>query len=267
MLIWILLSGLASVILLVPIGYKWKLPLYLVLPATFVTGCTAALITYGITAGMPGMGELGATVVNLCLIVLLPSSLLIWKFYRDPERIVSQDPGIICSPADGTVIYAKYVGPESIPASIKNEVTYSLLDFAQPASLPKEAFIIGISMNFLDVHVNRAPIEGKVTHVRLLKGSHLSLRRREALTMNERALTVINNGKYSIAVVQIASRLVRAIVSYVAEGASVHKGQRIGMIRFGSQVDLLVPKLPSLQLEVKCGQKLRAGASIIARVG
>ena len=85
------------------------------------------------------------------------------------------------------------------------------------------------------------------------------------MTQNERALTVIDNGHFKVSVVQIASRLVRKIVLYLQEGHSVQKGQRIGMIRFGSQVDLILPSLPFLNIEVNPGEGVKAGLSILAR--
>ncbi len=81
---------------------------------------------------------------------------------------------------------------------------------------------------------------------------------------NERVLTVIDNGQFRIGVVQIASRLVRKIVPYVQEGAQLQRGQRLGMIRFGSQVDVVLPQLPELQIAVAPGMKLQAGTSILA---
>jgi phosphatidylserine decarboxylase len=119
-------------------------------------------------------------------------------------------------------------------------------------------------MNFLDVHVNRAPIEGKIIFLKHIKGLFISLRKKEAIIKNERVLTVINNDSMMIGIVQIASRLVRKIVPYIKEGTFIQKGERIGLIRFGSQVDVIIPDLKNIQIKVIPKDKVKAGISIIA---
>ncbi len=130
--------------------------------------------------------------------------------------------------------------------------------------LPQGGFLVGIAMNYLDVHVNRAPIAGRIRLLHHIKGAFLSLKRREAVLENERVLTVIDNGRFQIGVVQIASRLVRKIVPYVKEGADLQLGDRLGCIRFGSQVDVVLPHLPNLQVAVRPDMKIKAGVSILA---
>jgi phosphatidylserine decarboxylase len=126
---------------------------------------------------------------------------------------------------------------------------------------------VGISMVFTDVHVNRTPIQGVLTFACHKPGKFLSLRREEALNLNERQTLIIENHSEDMHVmmVQIASRLVRQIVAYIREGQSVARGQRVGMIRFGSQVDLFLPVCKVSQPEVKIGQRLQAGITVIAR--
>jgi phosphatidylserine decarboxylase len=160
----------------------------------------------------------------------------------------------------------KRIEKGGIPYSQKNEKKFSLDDFIQSNVLPSDGYLIGIAMNFLNVHVNRAPIDGKISFVKHIKGSFISLKKNEALTENERALTVIDNGKLKVGIVQIASRLVRKIVLYLSEGHVIQKGARIGMIRFGSQVDLILPNLPLLSVEIKPGDNVKAGVSIVARI-
>ena len=122
---------------------------------------------------------------------------------------------------------------------------------------------IGISMVFTDVHVNRAPIPGTVRLVHHRPGKFLSLRLEEALDVNERQTLVLAGNEFEIALVQIASRLVRQIVSYVKEGEGLEHAQRIGMIRFGSQVDLFLPTAYCKALDVTVGDKLVAGETKI----
>jgi phosphatidylserine decarboxylase len=114
------------------------------------------------------------------------------------------------------------------------------------------------------VHVNRAPIEGRVTLRRHFPGLFGSLKLPEMTFRNERATTVIERGELQIAVVQIASRLVRQIVGYVREGEDVALAQRIGVIRLGSQVDLVLPARADLRVAVEPGQRVRAGETVVA---
>jgi len=119
-------------------------------------------------------------------------------------------------------------------------------------------------MNILNVHVNRAPIGGRVVFQKHTKGKFISLRRQEAAILNERVTTIIHSGTFKIGLIQIASRLVRRIVSYVKEGDTLQIGQRIGIIKFGSQVDLIIPKIENLEIKVKQGNEMLAGVSLIA---
>ncbi|ETW98428.1 MAG: hypothetical protein ETSY1_18760 [Candidatus Entotheonella factor] len=196
--------------------------------------------------------------------MVLAMSLLLWRFFRDPERRIPTEAGAIVSPADGTVIYVKPIREGQIPWAEKQGRTFSLAEFVQADVLPQGGVLIGIAMNYLDVHVNRSPMAGRIRLLRHIKGLFLSLKRREAILENERVLTIIDNGRFQIGVVQIASRLVRKIVPYVREGAHLQRGERLGMIRFGSQVDVVLPQLPELQIAVTPGMKLQAGTSILA---
>ena len=138
-------------------------------------------------------------------------------------------------------------------------------DFIHSNIFSTNGYLIGISMNFLNVHVNRAPISGKVSLLKHIKGGFSSLRKKEALLSNERYLWIIVNGDKKTGIVQIASRLVRRIVPFIEEDCNVTRGDRIGIIRFGSQVDLIIPDIPPVSLQVKTGELLRAGESIIAK--
>jgi phosphatidylserine decarboxylase len=124
--------------------------------------------------------------------------------------------------------------------------------------------VIGIAMNFLDVHVTRAPLSGRVELLEHFPGRFGSLRKPEMVFENERATTVISGSDLQVVVVQIASRLVRQIVSFVGKGQIVSAGQRIGAIRFGSQVDLVLPLEAGLRVLVSPGDRVQAGTSVIA---
>jgi len=204
-------------------------------------------------------------VTDIFLIAAIAISLLLWRFYRDPERIPPNDENVILSPADGRIIYVKKIKKGRIPFSEKKGRKFSLNDFVRCEVLPEGGHLIGISMSYLDVHVNRAPIRGEINLLKHIKGLFISLKKKEAVIQNERVLSVIDNGLFKVGVVQIASRLVRKVVPYIREGQEVKTGERIGVIRFGSQVDLILPDIPSIHIEVLPGEKVKAAMSIIAR--
>ena len=120
-------------------------------------------------------------------------------------------------------------------------------------------------MSFLDVHVTRCPIEGKVTLQKHIEGQFMSLGREEAQFLNARCTTIIEDRSLTLAVVQVASRLVRRVESYLSLGATVTSGQRMGMIRFGSLVAVVLPRRADIQVLVKPGDRVTAGVSILAR--
>jgi len=119
-------------------------------------------------------------------------------------------------------------------------------------------------MSFLDVHVNRAPINGRISIINHIRGSFLSLKLKEAVFKNERVYTVISNSQIEIGIVQIASRLVRRIVSFFHVDDLVSRGDRIGIIKFGSQVDLLIPAVSGMNILIKENAKVKAGLTPIA---
>jgi phosphatidylserine decarboxylase len=191
-------------------------------------------------------------------------AVLAYRFYRDPERDVPLTPRVIVSPADGEVLYVRESREGALPASTKNGRTYPLQELTKTPLQTREATVIGIGMSFLDVHVNRAPIAGRIAKRQHFPGLFGSLRRPEMVFQNERLTTIIQSDDWQVAVVQIASRLVRQIASFVHESQEVERGQRIGVIRLGSQVDLVLPVRADLRVTVKPGERLTAGQSIVA---
>jgi phosphatidylserine decarboxylase len=251
--------------LLASISWKWCLPrdrsvILIVLATTVGVAAGAGLMR----AGVPWhLTFLLTGVVQGCTYI----AALMWLFYRDPDRVGPDDPGLVLSPADGTVIYVRQLEPGEALRSEKNGALI-ILDEIRETDFAQEAlWQVGISMVFTDVHVNRAPVQGLLTFVCHKPGKFLSLRREEALNLNERQTLIIENQGQDMQVmlVQIASRLVRQIVAYVQEGQPVNRGQRVGMIRFGSQVDLFLPVRKVRQPSVKIGQRLQAGTTVIAR--
>lgn len=251
----------------IPLAWKWALGI----PRTALAVAVLSLLTAALL-DMTGFLEnadslLVKATVNWLLTLAAAFALLVHRFYRDPERTVPLVPDVIVSPADGQVLYVRDSQDGVMPVSTKQGRAYTLEELTKTPLQMRTAAVIGIGMNFLDVHVNRAPIAGRIMLTRHIPGLFGSLRRREMVFENSRVTTIIQQGDLQIAVVQIASRLVRQIVSFVHEAEDVRRGQRIGVIRFGSQVDLVLPSgadLGDLEVTVKPGDRLTAGESIVA---
>jgi phosphatidylserine decarboxylase len=157
-------------------------------------------------------------------------------FFRDPERTIPNGP-VAVSPADGKVVSILAAG-------------------ASPAR-------ISIFLNVFDVHVNRAPIAGDVTSVEYTKGQFLVASRELASSQNERnTLTIAGQGT-SVGFSQNAGLIARRIVCYKKPGDHVAKGERIGLIKFGSRVDVFLG--PEWEILVKPGERVAGGSSILAR--
>jgi phosphatidylserine decarboxylase len=254
-----------SLLVFLFLGDRAEIPRRLTVLPSLVIGLLGGVVVRGIV-GIVTVSWLGVLVLELACVGGLALCLMLWRFYRDPERVPPGDAGGIVSPADGKIIYVRKVEAGTVPYSEKEGRRISLTDFVRSDVLSREGVLIGLSLNFLDVHVNRAPVGGRICLIQHIAGKFLSLKEPEAPMQNERALTVIDNGVFKVGVVQIASRMVRQIVSYVTEGSEIRIGDRIGMIRFGSQVDLFLPNIPGLQVLVTCGDRVKAGTSTVARV-
>jgi phosphatidylserine decarboxylase len=251
-----------ALVLSLPVALKWRIELPKAALGAVLAGLGAAVATAPLASGNPWLLLAAQAAVTICLL----SAGLVFFFHRDPERVPPGEGGLIVAPADGRVLYVKELPGGGVPTSYKQGFPFRLEELAGSELLSGSGWLVGIGMNFLDVHVNRSPIRGRVVLSRLTKGAALSLKRPEALHTNTRLTTVIEGEGLSAAVVQITSRLVRHISSYIRSGDTVEMGQRIGMIRFGSQVDLLLPGLPGLLIECRPQQRVKAGESVIARL-
>ncbi len=157
-------------------------------------------------------------------------TLFFFVFFRDPERTPLGDEDDAVSPADGRVI------------SVKNGT-------------------ISIFMNIHNVHVNRAPLAGTVTQIDYKPGGYIPAFNKDS-QVNERNHVVINAEHGKLELTQIAGILTRRIVSYISEGSHVKRGERIGMIRFGSRADVIIPQ--GYDFTTKSGDKVKAGETVIA---
>ena len=245
------------------LAWKWRLGVLRVACAVLVIFAVWSPLIATVNHNMkiaPVLGIVGTTSV----VVASAGMVLLYCFYRDPARITPPGDGMIVSPADGEVVYVHRVRGGELPVVSKHGTRYPLQELMGTSFSEGEAYVVGIAMNFLDVHVNRSPITGTIAMTKHFPGSFGSLRKPEMVFKNERATTIIDGGDLRIAVVQIASRLVRRIVSFVSSGDDVERGQRIGAIRFGSQVDLVLPASSDLRIEVRSGDHVTAGTTVVA---
>lgn len=170
-------------------------------------------------------------------------------FFRDPERVTPLGEGLVISPADGRV------------SAIETVIPPPELD------LPREMMTrISIFMNVFDVHVNRSPIAARITKLTYVPGLFVNAELDKASEDNERqALTLQTANGTQLGVVQIAGLIARRIVKFVDEGTSLQAGQRFGLIRFGSRVDVYLPK--SVAPLACLGQRAVAGETVLADLG
>ncbi len=174
-------------------------------------------------------------------LVLLGVTAFLVSFFRDPERDIPEDPDSIVSPADGRVIKVERVIEESFGED--------------------EALKVSVFMNVFNVHVNRAPVAGRVEKIVYRPGSFFSADLDKASIYNERNTFFIEAVKGRVVATQIAGLVARRIVCRVSEGMEIERGERIGMIMFGSRVDLFLPK--KSRITVKVGDRVKAGSSIL----
>lgn len=163
------------------------------------------------------------------------------NFFRDPERTIPAGTQNILSPADGKVV------------EIQKEI--------EGDYLKADSTRISIFLNIFDVHVNRIPIDGKIGYFRYQKGSFLQAYKSEASDVNEQTVIGVENGTHKILFKQIAGLIARRIVCNVREGNTVKSGERFGMIKFGSRVDVFLP--PNAEVKVTLNQKVKGGESIL----
>lgn len=261
-----LIGGAAlALVTAVPLAWKWQLGVLRAGIWVLAVSMPVAVVLTEVGRGV-ALGAVTGTVLMWGATVVAAAAGLLIVFFRDPERPVPRRRDVIVSPADGQVIYVRPAGPDQVPAADKRGRVCRLRELAGTALGDGDATAIGISMNLSDVHVNRAPAGGRVRIVEHVPGTFGSLRNPLMAASNERVTTIIEAGDLEIAVVQIASRLVRRIVSFVSNGDVLDLGQRIGAIRFGSQVDLIIPAGQRIRVTVQAGDRVVAGQTVVALV-
>jgi len=171
---------------------------------------------------------------------VLLAAFFLW-FFRDPKRLVPNAPGIVVSPADGVVT--------------------SVDRIATPAG---ERIKLSVFLNVFDVHVNRSPISGVIREVRYQKGLYLNAMNPDSADKNEQNTVVVTGDGVEVAFKQIAGLLARRIVFNKRIGDHVERGERVGLIKFGSRVDVILPG--DAVVGVKTGDRVKGGASVLAQV-
>ncbi|MFH1928016.1 MAG: phosphatidylserine decarboxylase [Chloroflexota bacterium] len=260
------LGAALSVLLMLPVAMKWKLPKRPALAGAVTATLLAALPFFWIYPLCGTRWGLAALVFGqIALAFILALSLMMLGFWRDPERVPPEEVGVVLSPADGEVLYVRTVDEGSTPLVTKRGRDYLLREMTGTRPLPSAAYVIGVEMSLLNLHVNRCPIAGRVALVKHIGGKFMSLRKEEAAFVNERLTTIIENPALAVVVVQIASRLVRRVESYLSVGETVSVGQRLGVIKLGSLVAVVLPRREDVVIEVKPGDRVTAGVSVLAR--
>jgi len=201
-----------------------------------------ALLLAGASWAWAGLA--GGALAAVAAIALSSLSLFVLWFFRDPVREMPRGADVVVAPGEGRVI--------------------EILEADEPSFLKASARRITIFLSVFDVHVQRAPVSGRVEHRDYVPGKYLVAWKEKASEENERASLGITTPHGRVLVKQIAGLVARRIVTDHAVGDRVERGQRIGLIRFGSRVDLFVP----LDWEVTCavGDKVRVGVTPLARL-
>jgi len=195
-----------------------------------------------------GFGFLAAAVLVLLLTgqwfwavpPVLLAAFFLW-FFRDPKRPVPSEAGLVVSPADGKI----------------TEVT-------RIQTPDGDRIRLSIFLSVFDVHVNRSPITGRVREIRYQKGKHLNALSRHCAELNEKNIVTVQGDEFDVTFQQIAGVLARRIVFNFKEGDFVQRGQRVGLIKFGSRVDVVLPG--HARVRVALGQRVKGGASVLADI-
>jgi phosphatidylserine decarboxylase len=199
------------------------------------------LIIIGILAMYLGgrLDSMALTVLSWLALVGLIFSMF---FFRDPERLTPADPAAITASADGEIVEIREIDDPFVGAGRK----------------------ISIFMSPLSVHVNRAPCDGIIRNIEHKSGKFLSAFKPEASFENEQCRLTLEKDGLKVVVTQISGFFARRIVTRVKVGQSLTKGERFGMIMFGSRVEMIVPR--SYKINIQLGEKVRAGETVLGEI-
>jgi phosphatidylserine decarboxylase len=209
-----------------------------------IAALSCAAILWVLAYQVPWSGRvLRGTFLGLAAVFTITTLFVAW-FFRDPDRTVPSDPAIVVSPADGKVL----------SVDVRDEPSY----MGGPATR------ITIFLNVFNVHVQRAPVSGTVEHYEYRPGEYLVAWEEKASERNEQASIGIRTPQGPVLSRQIAGLVARRIVTYPREGAVLERGERYGIVRFGSRVDLFIPT--DWEVLVEPGDQVRGASSPVARI-
>lgn len=212
-----------------------------VLPYLLLSLVFAGLITAMFRCFKVSMRRAAAT--GIVIAVLLCAFMI--NFFRDPTRIPPADPNAIVAGADGSIVGIRHV--------------------VEPDHFGIETVRISIFLSLVDVHVNRAPIAGRITHLDYVRGKRHFTFREESSDHNQHSTILIEGTDLTCLVKQIVGPVARRVVYWLDLGQDLEKGERIGMMKFGSRLDMYFPK-DRVEILVGEGDRVRAGETIVARV-
>ena len=211
-----------------------------------------ATIGLGLLCVLAAWGALRVSAV-LWIVATMPAVVWLWTlwFFRDPDRTSPEGEHRFVSPADGIVADITPVGPDG--------------------RLGCEGVKIAVFMSVFDVHVNRSPLGGQVDRIEHKKGSFLDVRDPLASERNESTTIYLTHTccdeEYPVVVRQIAGLLARRIVTDISEGQTLLRGQRIGMIKFGSRLEFILPSTLIGEIRVGVGDRVTAGQTVLVEAG
>jgi phosphatidylserine decarboxylase len=184
-------------------------------------------------------------------LLVLPVLIWLFSFFRDPERQIPAEQDVMVSPADGTVS--------------------DISDLPHDDLLGGPAVRVGIFLSVFNVHINRSPCDGKVLEAYYKKGKFINAMRHQLASAENESNTVVlgesTSGRPIAVVKQIVGLIARRIIFSAEKGQMLRRGERIGMIKFGSRTELTVPKWLEPQVRVTIGQTVRGGADVIFKLG
>ena len=204
--------------------------------------CRGCMVKEGYYFGLPPLA-LGAAALflrwNIAGIILICLAAFVFYFFRDPERVIPAEPGAIVSPADGRIV---------------------VVTDEENAGHPGKR--ISIFLAIWNVHVNRSPASGTISGVKYRPGKFLAAMRESASTHNEQNVINLATDAGEITFKQIAGLIARRVVCWKKSGDRVARGERVGLVRFGSRADLWLPR--DSELLVKVGDHVKGGSSVVA---
>ena len=201
------------------------------------------MVKEGYTFGLPLLVLGGVFYLlhwNAAAFVLVLLALFVFSFFRDPERVIPVEAGAVVSPGDGRVVVVTDEDYEGRPGKR-----------------------VSIFLAVWNVHVNRSPAAGTITKMEYRPGKFLAAMMERASVENEQNVFTLSTDAGEIVFKQIAGLIARRVVSWKKVGEKVARGERIGLVRFGSRVDLWVPK--EAKMLVKVGENVKGGSSVLAR--